>query len=186
MSWQDIRIETERLILRPPQGGDFDAYAIASADPEVRRFLGGVVERPLAWRHFLQKAGAWPIQGFSMFSVIEKSSQSWVGLLGPWYPEGWPGREVGWSLARHAWGKGYATEGAAAAMDFVFDVLGWDEVIHSIDSDNIASQKVAQRLGSCRRGSSRLPLPPPHDETLIDIWGQSRDEWHARRKREAT
>ncbi len=92
--------------------------------------------------------GAWNMTGVAMFSVIEKSSGKWVGRLGPWYPEGWPDHEVGWGIVREHWGKGYASEGAAATMDYAFDVLGWTELIHCIEESNLASQGVAKRLGS--------------------------------------
>jgi RimJ/RimL family protein N-acetyltransferase len=116
-----------------------------------------------------------------MFSVIEKASGRWIGRLGPWQPEGWPGTEVGWSLHPDAWGKGYATEGASAAMDYAFDVLGWDDVIHCIDPDNTPSQRVALALGSSKRGPGRMP--PPHDNAPCEIWGQTRAEWRARPRR---
>ena len=83
-------------------------------------------------------------------------------------------------LAREAWGKGYATEGAAAAIDWAFDTLGWSEVIHCIAPDNVASQAVAQRLGSRQLRSTNLPAP--FEAMQVDVWGQSREEWHARRK----
>lgn len=184
MSWQDIHIETERLILRPPQAGDFDAWATLMADEDTARFIGGVQPRPVAWRGFLTMVGAWSIQGFGMFSVLEKSSGRWIGRLGPWQPDGWPGTEVGWALLPDARGRGHATEGAAAAMDYAFDVLGWHEVIHCIDPDNAPSRKVAVRLGSRPRGKGRMP--PPHDAQSIDIWGQTREEWQARHGRETT
>ena len=113
-----------------------------------------------------------------MFSVIEKSSGRWVGRLGPWMPEGWPGPEVGWAIVRDCWGRGYATEGAIAATNWAFDHLGWPRVIHSIDPDNVASQEVARRLGSRNLGPGRLPAP--YEESRVDIWGQSRDEWSVR------
>ncbi|KGI77994.1 GNAT family N-acetyltransferase [Oleiagrimonas soli] len=177
------RIETERLILRRPLREDFDAYAANMADEEASHFIGGPQTRAVAWRGFLQLAGAWDIQGFSMFSVIEKASGRWIGRLGPWFPEGWPGPEVGWGIVRDAWGKGYASEGATASMDFAFDVLGWDRVIHSIAPDNIASQGVARKLGSRRLGTAKLP--EPYDDKTIDVWGQSRDEWRTRRRGDA-
>jgi RimJ/RimL family protein N-acetyltransferase len=178
MNWQNIRIETDRLILRPPQAEDFDAWAANMADEESARFIGGLQARPVAWRGFLTMVGAWAVQGFGMFSVIEKSSGRWIGRMGPWYPEGWPAREVGWGLARHAWGKGYAQEGAVACMDFAFDQLGWDDVIHCIDRANTPSQALAQRLGSHNRGAGKLPTP--FEDMPIDIWGQTRDEWRRR------
>jgi len=61
--------------------------------------------------------------------VIDKASGEWLGRIGPWFPEDWPGTEVGWGLKRSAWGRGYAVEAATAAMDFAFDRLGWDEAI---------------------------------------------------------
>ena len=114
-----------------------------------------------------------------MFSVIEKSTGAWVGRLGPWMPEGWPGTEVGWGIAREHWGKGFATEGATAAIDWVFDVLGWTDVIHCIESANTNSQAVAKRLGSMNLRQEMLP--PPMSVT-VDAWGQSREQWRARQR----
>jgi RimJ/RimL family protein N-acetyltransferase len=172
------RIETPRLILRPPQLEDFERWASFSEDPVATRFVGGAVPRAMAWRTLMSMAGAWALTGVAMFSVIEKSSGRWVGRLGPWKPEGWPGTEVGWSLHPDAWGKGYATEGARAAMDYAFDVLGWNEVIHCIDPENIPSQRVALALGSVKRGPGRMP--PPHENAPCEIWGQTRADWKAR------
>ncbi|HEV7122757.1 MAG TPA: GNAT family N-acetyltransferase [Rhodanobacter sp.] len=180
MSVPDVRIETDRLILRPTRAEDFDGWAALMGDEGNSRHIGGPQPRAMAWRGFLSMAGAWAIQGYAMFSVIEKGSGRWVGRLGPWYPEGWPGTEVGWGLAREAWGKGYATEGAAAAIDWAFDTLGWAEVIHSIAPDNLASQGVARRLGSILIGPGRLP--EPYQDSRVELWGQSRDAWKRRRR----
>jgi RimJ/RimL family protein N-acetyltransferase len=149
------------------------------ADPDAARFIGGVQARGAAWRGFMCMAGSWSILGFSMFSVIEKSSGDWIGRIGPWQPDGWPGSEVGWSLARAAWGKGYAFEAAVATMDWAFDHLGWTDVIHSIDPDNVASQALARRLGSTNRGPGKLPAP--YEAAPIEIWGQTHEQWRARR-----
>lgn len=167
-------LETARLILRPPTAADFDAVAKLLADEVVMRFLGGVQVRPVAWRSFVSTVGSWPILGFGIFSVIEKSSGRWVGRVGPIRPEGWPGTEVGWALARAAWGQGYAVEAASAAMDFAVDVLGWSEIIHCIDAENQPSRAVAARLGSTLLRQDRLPAPIDED---IDIWGQTADDW---------
>jgi RimJ/RimL family protein N-acetyltransferase len=171
-------LETARLILRPIGKEDFDGWASMMADEEAARFIGGAQPRAAAWRGFLTMAGAWRIQGFAMFSVIEKSTGLWVGRLGPWMPEGWPGTEVGWGIRRESWGLGYATEGAAAAIDWAFDTLGWTEVIHCIDPDNAASQAVARKLESALRGPGRLPAP--FEAAPVEIWGQTREQWRAR------
>jgi RimJ/RimL family protein N-acetyltransferase len=170
---------TERLILRPPVAEDFDPYAQLLADESTARFIGGVQPRSVAWRGFLTMTGAWVIQGFSYFAVVERATGQWVGRVGPMKPEGWPGTEVAWSLGGAFHGKGYATEAATAAIDWVFEHLGWTEVIHSIHPDNVASQAVAARLGSVNRGCGQMPAP--YEAEPIDIWGQSREQWRARR-----
>lgn len=172
-------LTTERLILRPPIEADLDGWAAFMADEEAARFLGGPQPRPTAWRAMAAMVGSWSLRGLAMFSVIERASGRWVGRLGPWSPEGWPGTEVGWGLAREAWGKGYATEGAIASIDWAFDHLGWSEVIHCIEPSNTPSIAVATRLGSTRLREARLP--PPFDSIVVDVWGQSREAWRARR-----
>jgi RimJ/RimL family protein N-acetyltransferase len=173
-----IRIETERLILRPPVAADFDAYAANAADAESMRFIGGEQSRARAWRSFLAAAGAWLVQGFSTFSVIEKASGCWIGRIGPWHPVDWPGGEIGWSLIRDAWGKGFAYEGAVAATHWAFEHLGWSEVLHLIDPANHASQALARRLGSQLRGTMAFPSGGPDDVT--EVWGQTREQWQQR------
>jgi RimJ/RimL family protein N-acetyltransferase len=123
--------------------------------------------------------GSWHLMGFGMFSVFETATRRWIGRVGPWAPEGWPGLEVGWGIVREHWGRGYAFEAAAASMDFAVDVLGWTDIIHSIHPDNVSSQRLARRLGSTDRGPGRLP--PPYHEHPVDLWGQTAAEWKARR-----
>ncbi len=170
---------TERLILRPMIAADFDAWADFHADAETMHFLGGVQSRPVAWRSLCAMTGAWTIRGFGMFSMILRDSGAWIGRTGPWHPEGWPGTEVGWGVARAFAGKGFAHEAAVACMDYAVDVLGWDDIIHTIHPDNAASIALARRLGSVNRGESRLP--PPFDASPVDAWGQTAAEWRARR-----
>lgn len=172
-------LETERLILRPPAQADLDALAAFSADVENMRFIGGATPRGGAWRSLANLAGSWALLGYGMFSVIEKASGQWIGRLGPWQPEGWPGTEVGWGIAREAQGKGYATEGASAAIDWAIDHLGWTDIIHCIDPANTPSQRVAQRLGSVNRGPGKLPAP--FEDAPVELWGQTAAQWKARK-----
>ena len=175
----ELKLETERLILRPPRREDFEGFAELQADEEAARFIGGAVTRPEAWRWFMWQPGSWWLDGFGMFAIIERASGEWLGQLGPWKPEGWPGNEVGWSLRRVAQGKGYALEAARPAIDWAFDNLGWTDIIHCIDAENVPSQKLAERLGSRKLRQTRLP--PPFESIELDVWGQSRDAWRAGR-----
>lgn len=115
-----------------------------------------------------------------MFSLIDRASGRWIGRLGPWIPEGWPGPEVGWAIIPEAQGRDYATEGASAAIDWAFEHLGWGRLIHTIEPLNTASQAVALRLGSRKQGPGRLPAP--YEATCVDVWGQSRDDWSDMRR----
>jgi RimJ/RimL family protein N-acetyltransferase len=177
---EGLQLVTPRLLLRLPRLEDLDPWTEMMADAETAKFIGGAVPREVTWRALMTMIGSWHAMGFGMFAVIERSTGRWVGRLGPWMPEGWPGTEVGWAIVRDCWGKGYAPEGAAVATDWAFDNLGWTNVIHSIDPANIASQNVARKLGSRNLGPGKLP--PPFQASVIDIWGQSRDEWRARLK----
>jgi len=174
----DLVLRTPRLLLRPPRLDDLDGWTEMMADEETARFIGGTAPRAVCWRQLMTMIGSWHAQGFAMFSVIEKASGRVVGRLGPWQPEGWPGTEVGWAIMRDCWGRGYAVEGSIAATNWAFDALGWTEVIHSIAPDNVASIRVAEKLGSRNRGPGQLP--PPFTDARVDIWGQTRDEWTIR------
>jgi RimJ/RimL family protein N-acetyltransferase len=171
---------TQRPLLRPPLQEDFPAFAEMMADGEHVRFIGGEQLRSIAWRTWAALAGSWSLLGFGMFSVIERETGQWLGRIGPWVPEGWPGNEVGWGLARQATGKGYGVEAATAALDWTFDTLGWTDVIHIIAPNNLPSAALAARLGSTNLGPTQMP--PPFDMNVVDAWGQSAAQWRARKR----
>jgi RimJ/RimL family protein N-acetyltransferase len=177
-TFDDLRLDTPRLILRPPRVEDLDAWAEMMLDEPTARFIGGVMPRPVCWRQLMTMIGAWHSQGFAMFSVIEKASGRWIGRLGPWQPDGWPGFEIGWAIVREYWGRGYAVEGAIATTNWAFDHLDRSNIIHSIAPENLPSQRVAQKLGSRHLGPGKLPAPFADDP--VDLWGQTREEWRSR------
>ena len=172
-------IETRRLILRPTASQDLEPWVEFMAH-ESTRFIGGPQPRSAVLRGFVTMAGAWAMDGFAMFSVIEKASGRWIGRVGPWRPEGWPGTEVGWGISADVQGKGYATEAAAASMDWAFANLGWSRIIHTIDPLNTPSQVVAMKLGSKNLGVTKLP--PPLEAFNVEAWGQTREEWAENRR----
>ena len=118
-----------------------------SADPDVMRYIGGPIDRAQCWRQMAIHAGHWVLRGYGNWAVEHKIDGVLLGRVGVWNPEGWPGLEVGWKLARHAWGRGYAGEAAQAAMDWAWDTLDAEQLISAIHPDNAASIRVAERLG---------------------------------------
>jgi RimJ/RimL family protein N-acetyltransferase len=170
-----VTLETERLTLRMLRPSDFDAYAEMCADPEIMRYLGDgrPLDRPLAWRNMAMLVGHWALRGYGHWAAEERASGEFVGRIGFWNPEGWPGFELGWTLRRSFWGRGYATEGARAALQFAFTRLEQPHVISLIQPENAPSIRVAQRLGESQ-----------HD--AVEVMGKSalvyritREEWEA-------
>lgn len=145
-------LETERLRLRPFQLSDFDDYAAMCGDPEVARYLSVRFSREQAWRHLAFLVGHWELRGYGMWAMEEKETGAFVGRVGFADPEGWPGCELAWALVRRFWGRGYATEGARAALAYAFNVLNKDRVISLIHPENRASIRLAERLGATLQG----------------------------------
>ena len=140
-------IETERLILRGPRVQDFEPLAAFYATGHSR-FVGGPLTPELAWRALAIETGHWTLRGFGRWAITRKDTGEWLGMTGLWHPEGFPEPELGWDLARHATGQGYATEAATAARAHAYDTLGWSTLISLVADGNDASGRVAERLGA--------------------------------------
>ncbi len=150
-------LETDRLKLRLFRDSDLDAYAEMCGDPEVMKYLGtGPMNRAEAWRNMAMVAGHWQLRGFGLWAVEDRASGEFIGRVGCWRPEGWPGLEISWALKRSAWGHGYATEAGRASLDFALDRLEQTHVISMILSENVASIRVAKRLGMRLEGTAEL------------------------------
>lgn len=151
------QLETERLILRMWRESDFEPYAAMCSDPEVMRYLGGkTFNRMEAWRHMAFLIGHWHLLAYGHWAVEEKVSGDFLGRIGFLNPADWPGFEIGWTLGRKYWGKGFATEGARRALDYGFTELNKEHVISLIHPDNAGSIRVAQRLGEKLEGKTEL------------------------------
>jgi len=152
-----ITLETDRLKLRGWRNEDFDEYAELCADAEVMRFIGGQpVDRLEAWRQFAFHVGHWELRGYGHWVVEEKSTGRLVGRVGFLNPVGWPAFEIGWTLKREFWGKGYASEAARRALQYGFNELDKPHIISLIHPDNKASIHVAERLGETVEGKTEL------------------------------
>lgn len=141
------RVETKRLILRGWEPDDYEPHAAMSSDPEVMRHIGGAMGRAESWRKMALHIGHWALRGYGNWVIERKTDARVLGRAGLWNPEGWPGLEVGWKLARHAWGHGYATEAGQAALEWAWTELRASKLISVIQPDNAPSIGVAKRLG---------------------------------------
>lgn len=160
---------------------DFEPYAEMCGDPEVMRYVGDgkPMDRHMAWRGLAASLGHWTLRGYGMWAAEERTSSTLVGRIGFFYPEGWPGFELGWTLRRRFWGQGFATEGGRAALEFAFSELGQPQVISLIQPENVASIGVAERLGERRVDS-------------VEVLGKkalvyriTKDEWEGQNDRQA-
>jgi len=142
-------------VLRGFAAADVEPYVRMMADPEVTRFLGDgrPLDRADAWRQLALLIGHWELRGFGLWAVEERASGRFIGRIGCHEPDGWPGFELGYVLAREAWGRGLAREGAAAALDFARRELGRDTIISLIRPANRASIAVAEHFGARRTDS---------------------------------
>jgi RimJ/RimL family protein N-acetyltransferase len=147
-------LATGRLLLRDFAPRDVDPYAAMMADPEVTRHLadGRPLSRVDAWRQLAMFAGHWTLRGFGVWAVEERSTGEFIGRIGCFQPEGWPGFELAYPLARSVWGRGYAREGASAALAYARDTLRRRTVISLIRPANAGSIGVATALGAVRDG----------------------------------
>jgi RimJ/RimL family protein N-acetyltransferase len=172
-------LETERLLLREFRPEDFEAWASFCADPEVVRYLWGEPQsRSESWRAMAMTLGHWALRGYGMWAVERKSDGAFIGRVGMINPEGWPGLEVGWTLGKPYWGRGYATEAAAASMRYAFLTQPVGRIISCIDPGNKASQAVALRLGETKGPPRELAIAG--HKFIVDIWSISREDWQKR------
>ena len=177
MHLNEVRLETDRLILRWFREDDFPEFLAMASDPEVMKFLTGQPQTEIeAWKSMAAYIGHWYFLGYGVWAVEEKSSGKLIGRIGLMNPAGWPGFELGWTLARESWGKGYATEGARRALEYAFTKLNRDHVISCIAPANVNSIKVAERLGETVESQTELL------GKQVLIYGINRDKWKAAQK----
>jgi RimJ/RimL family protein N-acetyltransferase len=141
-------LETPRLLMRGFRQSDIDEYAAICADVEVTKYLSSPpMSREEAWRHMAMILGHWELRGYGMWAVEEKATGHLLGRIGLLNPEDWPGLELGWILGRQHWHRGFATEGARAALEYAFSTLGAERIISLIRKENLPSTRVAEHIG---------------------------------------
>jgi len=144
------RLETQRLVLRRWDESDREPFAVMNADPDVMRYFEAPLSRAQSEALVDRIGTVFASYGFGLWAVEVKGGPRFVGFTGlaplnPLVP--YPGIEVGWRLARSAWGRGYATEAAQASLAYGFDVAGLDEIVSVTAVANSPSRAVMERLG---------------------------------------
>ena len=147
MTASDPRIETERLILRPPVAADLEAYSTFIMS-ERAQYVGRETTRFSAWKCFSAEAGHWFLNGYGPWAVTLKGTDASIGHVGVWHPEGFPEREIGWLIWGGAEGRNIAYEAAIAAREYDYRVHGTRTLVSYIDKDNARSIRLAERLGA--------------------------------------
>lgn len=164
-------ILTERLTLQPLAETDRDAHAAMMADPEVMHDYPAPMGRAEADQRFDRHMAAFARDGFGKWTLRRRADGAYLGFTGvsPIWPDlpPAPGLEIGWRLVRAAWGEGYASEAARAALRDIFQRTAAMEVIAYTSPTNERSQAVMRRLG-LRREPAR-DFAQPHDRSVVYV-----------------
>lgn len=147
-------LQTARLILRRWRDSDREPFAAMNADPEVMEHFPSTLTRERSDAMVDWLGGLFDAKGFGLWAVEVVQTGEFIGFTGlapvPFEAPFTPAVEVGWRLARHAWGQGYATEAARAALAYGFDAVGLTEVVSMTSTTNLRSQAVMRKLGMTR------------------------------------
>lgn len=160
-------LTTKRLIIAPMSLDHWEDYAAAWADPEMTAYIGGQPRtRTESWGKFLQGFGLWHLFGYGYWAFLDKETGQFLGNGGlAQFERGIPSLvgypEAGWAFVPDAWGKGLATEAIGAILAWADEALGGPEVRCIIDSGNVASHRVAAKLGFAEIGVDETSLGQP-------------------------
>lgn len=150
-------LETERLILRAPIASDFEVCS-GFMQSQRAEFVGGPYTAESAWRAMGHIIGHWVMRSWGLFVFADRDTGRPMGTVGPYFPEGWAERELGWTVwSPSDEGKGYVSEAARRARVFAFETLGWDTAVSYINPANARSIAVAERLGCVLDTDAPLP-----------------------------
>lgn len=169
------RVVTPRLVLRRWRPDDLDAFACINADEETMATVGP--SRALSYEESARALdgiiGHWEAHGFGLWAVEETETGRLIGRAGLWHPPDWPDVEAGWLLASDRWGRGLATEAARASVAYGFRRRRLDRVGSIIRPGNVASERVATRIGMRLHGDATWRGNPVRSYRL------TRQEWEA-------
>jgi ribosomal-protein-alanine N-acetyltransferase len=181
-------LHTERLFLRRWTDDDRAVFAGINADPEVMRYRLRTLTRHESDDLIDDIEACFDQNGFGLWAVERIEDGRLIGSIGlEVASDDMPFRplvHIGWHLAVHAWHHGFATEGAAAVLDFAFDDVGLSELVAHTTDRNERSQAVMRRLGMTNNPADGFDAPwypPGHPNHRFVLYRLAEADWRARR-----
>lgn len=164
-------IETERLVLRTWRDNDADEYYRINEDPKVIEFLCGSLTMQQVRDFIAFMNQQFDKIGYTLWAAEEKSSRKLIGFIGldplKWEAPFGPCVEIGWRLGSEYWDRGYATEGAKAALEYGFNKCGLMEIVSFTVPANVRSIRVMEKIGMQRDVNGDFAHPKlPKDHKL--------------------
>lgn len=179
-------IKTARLILRPWRPEDFVPFAKMNADPRVREYFPSVLTREESDEFAQCFSDQIEKDGWGFWAVSVPSVAEFIGFIGlKTVPEGLlphltSAVEIGWRLVYEYWGKGYATEGAEAALKYGFQELHLNEIVAFTAVDNNKSRRVMEKIGMTYESKDDFnhpKVPEGHKVSRQVLYRLQRQEW---------
>jgi RimJ/RimL family protein N-acetyltransferase len=178
---------TARLLLRGWRDADLTPFAAMNADPAVSEFLSRPLAREESDAFVASMVESWATRGFGQWALERLDTGAFVGFTGLSAPSFdahfTPAVEVGWRLAPEAWGHGFATEAAEAAVAYAFETLGLAEIVSFTVPANVRSRAVMERLGMTHDPADDFDhprFPAGHRLRRHVLYRLDRDDWRGR------
>jgi len=179
-------LTTQRLLLRGWRDGDRGPFAAINADPTVMHYFVSTLDRTESDALVDRILASWAEHGYGLWAIERLADERFLGFTGLTWQD-FPARhtpavEVGWRLATEAWGQGYATEAARAALRFGFETVGLEEILSWTTVTNTASRRVMERIGLHRDPGADFEhprIPVGHPVRPHVLYRLRRDEWLA-------
>lgn len=167
--------ETERLFLRPLDEKDVDPIFAMRSDAEVMRFIREPQDRDESANWVKLVSSRWAKERIGFCAIIEKQSEQFVGWCGIWKLKETDEFEVGYAVAKNAWGKGIATEAARIFLEYAFEKLKLESIVAVARPENAASRRVMEKLGMKYDGTGEY-----YERELVH-YSISREDYRARK-----
>ena len=182
-------VRTERLLLRGWRDADLVPFAAMNADPGVMEHFPALLSRDESDGDLGRVIEGWAANGFGLWAVERSADAAFLGFTGLTRPRFdapfMPAVEIGWRFARQAWGSGYATEAARAALAFGFDTVGLDAIVSFTSPANERSWRVMERIGMTRDPADDFDhprLPEGHRLRRHVLYRLRRPDWERARQ----